>query len=277
MLRPDPLELDQQNCELYLRIVPEHHPLRKMNDVLDFSFILDVLKDRYNQWIGRQAKHPELMWRLLFCQFYMKLSDEKVCLAAQTDLAVRLFLRLGLHEQAPHPSTLAKFRFWRMDLIDYIEIHFRLLEQAERLGLLDRAERQIMDTSHLRSNTRVNSIAGLLLQVREALIKVVKEIDPHYGAELEAAVAADKRAYAEEREQRRKEGKPKLTKEEKAARAVAVSLPGGREELGAATDHDGGGERQAADKASAAQRGPGSAAKGEVCSESGLGGSKMIL
>ncbi len=156
MLRPDPLDLDGESRDLFRRIVPEDHPLRKMDGVLDFSFIGDLLRDRYNQWIGRQAKHPELMWRLLFCQFYMNLSDEKVCLAAQTDLAVRLFLRLGIHERAPHPSTLAKFRFQRMDVIDYIEIHFRLLEQAERLGLLDRAERQIMDTSHLRSNTRVS-------------------------------------------------------------------------------------------------------------------------
>src|SRR5262249_22071556 len=120
-----PLELDARSGgELYARFVPSDHPLRRMDAAVDFSFVLPLVADRYHPWIGRPAEHPERMWRLLFAQYYLNLSDRRVCLAAHESLALRWFLRLNADESPPHPTTLQKFRFRRLDEGVYLRIHF---------------------------------------------------------------------------------------------------------------------------------------------------------
>ncbi len=222
MLRIEPLILDHQSRLLYEHFVPAHHPLRQMDEALDFSFILDLLKDRYNLYIGCPAKHPELMWRLLFAQYYLNLSDEKICLAAHESLALRLFLRLGMDEAPPHPSTLQKFRWRRLKEQTYLDIHFALLQQSAQKGVLDYQERQIWDTTHVRSNTRVVSIPELLLQARRKVIKEVTAIDPAYGTELQQQTEVDRAAYRAERARRIKTGEPKPSKEEKINATIQV-------------------------------------------------------
>ena len=49
---------------LYDRIVPIDHLLRKINQVVDFSFAQPMFQDRYNLDIGRPAEDPEFMLRL---------------------------------------------------------------------------------------------------------------------------------------------------------------------------------------------------------------------
>jgi len=220
MLRIEPLTLDLQSRALYDRFVPVDHPLRQFDACLDFSFILPLVAERYHDEIGRPAEHPEQMFCLLFAQFYLNLSDEKICLAAHESLAPRLFPHLGADETPPHPTTLQKFRAHRLDADVYLTIHFELLRQAEAHGLLSRQERQIFDTSHVRSNTRIVSPARLLLEARGNVVREVKKIDAEYGATLEAKMAEDRLAYREERERRKVEGKPKLTKDEKIQAAI---------------------------------------------------------
>jgi transposase len=220
MLRLEPLILDQPSRALYDRFVPPDHPLRRFDEALDFAFVLPLVAARYHDEIGRPAEHPERLFRLLFAQFYLNLPDEKVCLAAHESLALRLFLRLGADETPPHPTTLQKFRAHRLDVDVYLTVHFELLRQAEAHGLLSRQERQIFDTSHVRSNTRVVSLARLLLEARGNVVREVKKIDAAYGATLEAAMADDRAAYRDEREKRRADGKPKLTKDEKIRAAI---------------------------------------------------------
>jgi transposase len=152
MLRQLPLELDVRSRDLYVRFVPADHPLRRLDAAVDFSFVLPLVADRYHPWIGRPAEHPARMWRLLFAQYYLNLSDRKVCLAAHESLALRWFLRLNADEEPPHPTTLQKFRFRRLDEGVYLRIHFRLLEQASERGLLSREERQILDTSDVHAS-----------------------------------------------------------------------------------------------------------------------------
>ncbi|MCL5264641.1 MAG: transposase [Chloroflexi bacterium] len=222
MLPKGDLTLDQRSAELYNHFVPKNHPLRKIDEAIDFSFILPLVKDRYDPWVGRYGKHPEQMWRLLFAQFHMNLSDEKIIVEAHVNLALRGLLRLGMDEKPCHPTTLQKFRFNRLDNDIYLKIHFELLRQAEENGLLNRDERQIFDTSHVRSNTRVVSTAYLLLQARRLVIREVKKIDDSFGQQLEEQAEAERAAYREERKKRHEQGLPKLTKEEKIASVTNV-------------------------------------------------------
>ncbi len=93
------------------------------------------------------------------------------------------------------------------------------MRQTQAHGLLKREERQIFDTSHVRSNTRVVSLPRLLLDARAKVVKEVTTIDPAYGAELTVQSEADYQAYWAARDKRRDEGLPRPTKEEKVEAA----------------------------------------------------------
>ena len=49
---------------LHDRIVSADHLLRKINQVVDFSFVNDLLRGKYNPDFGRPAEDPEFMLRL---------------------------------------------------------------------------------------------------------------------------------------------------------------------------------------------------------------------
>ncbi len=53
MLKPKSPQESFFGSYLYDRIVPVDHVLRKINQVVDLSFAKDILKDRYNQTVGR--------------------------------------------------------------------------------------------------------------------------------------------------------------------------------------------------------------------------------
>jgi len=101
MLRPEPLILDSERHVLYDRFVPAIHPLRQFDSYLDFSFILPLVAERYHDEIGRPAEHLEQMFRLLFAQFSLNLSDETICLVARESVALGLFLHPSITETRP--------------------------------------------------------------------------------------------------------------------------------------------------------------------------------
>lgn len=53
MLRPKLPKSSFYGSYLYGRIVPTNHLLRKINQVVDFSFAKDLVKDRYTPNFGR--------------------------------------------------------------------------------------------------------------------------------------------------------------------------------------------------------------------------------
>jgi transposase len=79
---------------LYDRIVPGDHLLRKINAVVDLSFVNDLVKDRYNPDFGRPAEDPEFMLRLCLLQYIYGDSDREVVANSRINLAYKYFLGL---------------------------------------------------------------------------------------------------------------------------------------------------------------------------------------
>jgi hypothetical protein len=59
MLKPRSPQASFYGSYLYDKIVPADHLLRKINQTVDFSFISDLVKDRYTPNFGRPAEDPE--------------------------------------------------------------------------------------------------------------------------------------------------------------------------------------------------------------------------
>lgn len=64
MLKPRSPQNSFYGSYLYDKIVPQDHLLRKINAVVDFSFVNELVKDCYTPDFGRPAKDPEFMLRL---------------------------------------------------------------------------------------------------------------------------------------------------------------------------------------------------------------------
>ena len=78
MLKPKSSQSSFYGSYLYDRIVPADHLLRKINAVVDFSFVNDLVKDRYTHDFGRPAEDPEFMLRLCLLQYLYGDSDGEV-------------------------------------------------------------------------------------------------------------------------------------------------------------------------------------------------------
>jgi len=51
------LELNfSKHIELYDILIPEDNFWRQLNDMIDFSFVVDMLKDKYSSTMGRNVE-----------------------------------------------------------------------------------------------------------------------------------------------------------------------------------------------------------------------------
>ena len=63
---------------LYETVVPKDHILRKIKEVIDFSFVNEMLKGQYCEAFGRPAKEPEMMFKILFLKRMYRVKEKYV-------------------------------------------------------------------------------------------------------------------------------------------------------------------------------------------------------
>jgi transposase len=114
VLKPRSPQASFYGSYLYDRIIPQDHLLRKINQVVDFSFVNDLVRDRYAPDFGRPAEDPEFMLRLCLLQYLYGDSDRKVVENARVNLAYKYFLGLAVDEGVPDDTTISYFRATRL-------------------------------------------------------------------------------------------------------------------------------------------------------------------
>ena len=93
--------------------VPADHLLRKIDAVLDLSWLRAELKPYYSE-IGRPSICPELMIRMLLVGYCFSIrSERRLCQEVELNLAYRWFCRLGLEDRVPDHSTFSVNRHGR--------------------------------------------------------------------------------------------------------------------------------------------------------------------
>jgi transposase len=131
--------------------IPEDHLLKRINAAVDFSFVNELLKDSYCTNLGRPAKEPEMMMRLLFLQYLYNLSDVRLIEEANCNLAYLWFLGLNPDESLPDASLLAKFRTQRLKEHTLDEVLTKIVKQCVGNGLV-KGTGNSTDTTHIEAN-----------------------------------------------------------------------------------------------------------------------------
>jgi IS5 family transposase len=176
MLKPKSPQESFYGSYLYDRIVPVDHLLRKINQVVDFSFAGQILNDRYHPHIGRPAEAPEFMLRLCLLQYIYGDSDRQVVENARLNLAYKYFLGLAVDAEVPDYTTVSYFRAQRLGEEKFQAVLDQIVQQCIDKGLA-KGNRQIIDSTHIRANISVGSITGLVRKCRENVLKTVKKQD----------------------------------------------------------------------------------------------------
>jgi transposase len=81
--------------------------------VVDFSFVRQILHDRYHPDIGRPAEDPEFMLRLRLLQYVYGDSDRQV-VNARLNLAYKYFLGLAVDAEVADYTTISYLRALRL-------------------------------------------------------------------------------------------------------------------------------------------------------------------
>jgi transposase len=117
--------------------VPERHRLRRLNRVLDLSFVHEVVRDRYCQENGRPSVDPEVIIRLFLLQAIMGIPHVRTLMEeVQVNLACRLFIGYGIDEALPDHSTLSKALDRFGDEV-FTAVFARSIEQCRQSGLIE--------------------------------------------------------------------------------------------------------------------------------------------
>ena len=162
----------------YDRVIPQDHLLRQINETVDFSFIREMLKDRYSKDRGRPAEEPEFMFKICLLEYLYNLSDVQVIEHIRLNIAYRWFLDLNLDDELPDDSTISYFRVKRVGLEKFEEIFHHLVDLCMEAGLIDcQPKRAIMDATHIIADVAIPTWLTLVRQAFERVIRELKEVN----------------------------------------------------------------------------------------------------
>jgi transposase len=181
-------DAEQQELEMVSveSLVPSGHLLRKIDKVVDFSFIHDRVKHLYCENNGRPALEPVVLFKLLLLGYlYGVRSERQLMREVEVNVAYRWFLGLRLRDKVPDASTLSQNRRRRFsESTIYQEIFDQIVELAVSKGLAS-GKVVYTDSTHLKASANKNKY-----DLAEVAVK-----PQEYLQALDAAVAEDRAAH----------------------------------------------------------------------------------
>lgn len=169
--------------ELYDLIIPQDNLLRRINDLVDFSFIQKELMDKYCHDNGRMAESPVMMFKYLLLKTIYDISDVDVVERSRYDMSFKYFLGMTPENtDLINPSSLCKFRRLRLKDKDLLNLLIgKTVDIAIEKGII-KSRTIIVDATHTGSRSNPYSPIEILRlrskQLRKSLYdtdKTVKE------------------------------------------------------------------------------------------------------
>jgi transposase len=148
---------DQVEYVVMSDLVPEEHLLRQISRVLDFSFIYELVVDKYSPDKGRPGIDPVVLIKIVLIQFLFGIrSMRQTCKEIEVNAAYRWFLGMGWQDKTPHFTTFGKNysrRFAGTDLFEQIFSH--ILAKCYAAGYVKGGE-VFVDATHIKASANRN-------------------------------------------------------------------------------------------------------------------------
>ena len=140
-------------------MVPQDHLLRIIDKAIDWSFIYELVEEKYSQDNGRPSMDPVMLIKIPFIQYlYGIKSMRQTVKEIEVNVAYRWFLGLDMLDKVPHFSTFGKNytrRFKDTDLFEQIFEH--ILSECYKFKLVDPTE-VFVDATHVKARANNKKI-----------------------------------------------------------------------------------------------------------------------
>ena len=169
------------------RRLPQSHPLRKVDDIIDFDFIRSKVVDLYGT-VGNASVDPAIILRLMFLAFYENVNSER---ALMSQLPLRLdwlwFCGYDIDDTTPDHSVISKARRrWGADI--FVEFFENILAQCIDAGLVD-GETIHVDASMIDGDASKDSLRCQVRKVSKDLYNGLEESAEPEGLKLERRIS----------------------------------------------------------------------------------------
>jgi transposase len=162
---------------LYDLIIPKDNLLRKINELIDFTFIYEELVDKYCPDNGRTAESPIRMFKYLLLKTIYTVSDVDVVDRSRYDMSFKYFLDMSPEGEVIDPSSLTKFRKLRLKDTDLLNLLIsKTVSIAIEKGII-RSKSIIVDATHSLSRSNPYSALEVLRERSKLLRKTVYAVD----------------------------------------------------------------------------------------------------
>jgi transposase len=155
----EPMLFQYVNVE---ELVPKNHFLRKVDAVLDLSFVREAVAECYSARRGRPSVDPELALRMMLLGHLYDLGDRELCGEIGMHVGMRWFCGMNLHDPVPDHSTLSKLKNERWAESGLFERLFdEVLRQCSEAGLVS-GRHLSGDGTQVRADASMQSLAPII-------------------------------------------------------------------------------------------------------------------
>lgn len=136
------------------QLIPKSHLLRRIDKVLDLSFLPKLTAPLYSQNQGRPSIDPVIFIRMVLLGFLYNIdSDRQLCEEIGYNLAYRWFCKLSLKDDVPDHSSITRIRD-RLGEKVYEKIFNEIVEQCRKAGLI-KLDQVMVDGSVIKANASI--------------------------------------------------------------------------------------------------------------------------
>ena len=173
-------------------LIPDDHVLRRVDKVLDLSWLREEVSNLYCDWNGRPSIDPEAAVRLMLAGFFQGIvHDRKLMREAQVNLAIRWFAGYRLQEDLPDHSSLTRIRQrWGSEL--FKRIFQKTVGQCIEAGLVS-GETVHIDATLIRADV---SWESLTTEYAQKVIEENQALDGDSNREDESSASGRSRTGA---------------------------------------------------------------------------------
>ncbi len=162
---------------IYDIVVPKDNMLRQINELVDFSFILDELKTKYCLDNGRNAIPPIRMFKYLLLKAIHDVSDVDLVERSKYDMSFKFFLDMAPEDDVIDPSSLTKFRRMRLKDVGLLDMLIgKTVEIALEKNII-KSNTIIVDATHTKARYNQKSPKEFLQEKSKNVRKAIYNID----------------------------------------------------------------------------------------------------
>ena len=158
-------------------LIPETHLLRKIERMVFFDFIYDLLAPYYPA-TGRPSVDPVGMFKMLLIGYlYGIKSERRLVEEVQLNIAYRWFCGFELDDTIPNHSTFSKTRTRKWQQSDLFQKAFyEIVKQCIDSGLID-GEAMAADGSYIPANVSRESWINVEIEVEQSMQSYLDSLD----------------------------------------------------------------------------------------------------